>query len=306
MKIANGLALFLLCATLSARADWMQDYEADSREAKQTDLDAVPGKALVNEDPDTIREEKQKQEAFKAEQKRQYDQENWLVEAYQEREQALEKNEDAAADDADSGSVKPHDEANGSLRSDPSLRTDVAPGSPSSLIKPFLTGAAPMSSLPTAAPPPFLPPLSATLSYAAPNPVTGNSAGEPPPVADPAAIDIPGMTAAESDPARKSAADVGPDDLAPDTMAPGQNPNDKVSQPLELELPVAKNSEQLQQLQKQAMGLPETGTKKADAVMPGVVSVAPAPLPPRGDEDERVAAPESMHNRVADPFDILR
>ena len=92
-------------------------------------------------------------------------------------------------------------------------------------------------------------------------------------------------------------------------MIPGQNPNDAgQGKPLELQLPVARNMDQLDQLKRDAMNAPQVAGKKNDPNAPqgGVVSVVPAPLPPRGDEDNRVSTPQSMHNHLADPFDILR
>ena len=202
MKTARFLALFFLCATAWARADWLQDYEADSREAKQMDLDAVPGKAQVNETPEQAKEEEQKREKIREEEKRAYDEQNWLVQAYQAREDAENKDADASANPDDTGPLKPHDQASESLRNDPSLDTSRPPGSPSAEIKPFLGGESPLPFMPYAAPAPFLPATPA-LSYN-PNPVPTLPTAMEPRIVDTSSLDVPGATAEESGPARKA------------------------------------------------------------------------------------------------------
>jgi hypothetical protein len=112
---------------------------------------------------------------------------------------------------------------------------------------------------------------------------------------DPAALDIPGMTAAESDPTKRSEMDLSLD------LLPGESPADhKADSNLTLDLPAATNAGRLQKQQDTAMDLP--GKHRTVAPVP----ISPLLLKPISDTAEMVPDPAPIRGQVGDPYDILR
>jgi hypothetical protein len=115
--------------------------------------------------------------------------------------------------------------------------------------------------------------------------------------ADPGAMDFPGMTAAESNPAMREALDL-PNDQEPGALPP----EDKVHHDLGLELPEGSNSEQLQKLQSSALNVPSQPLIRR--ATPLVVN--PLPAKPAIYSEPPMTVPSPLRNHLADPYDILR
>ena len=111
---------------------------------------------------------------------------------------------------------------------------------------------------------------------------------------DPDALDIPGMTAAESDPQKEA-------DLTLDLL-PGETPSEaKRHQDLALELPPPTDAEQVQKQQAAALSPPGVPGEK-----PKVAAVKPV-LEPLSPTANMVPDPSPIRGAsLANPFDILR
>jgi hypothetical protein len=133
--------------------------------------------------------------------------------------------------------------------------------------------------------------LPALAAQNAPGPVSS----DPVEASDPGALDVPGMTAAESDPVKKADLDLGLDPLPGETASQERSHHD-----LSLELPTSRNEEQVQQQQDTALLIP--GKKKTVAP----VAINPALLKPVDDTSAMVPISSPGRGQVSDPFDILR
>ena len=130
-------------------------------------------------------------------------------------------------------------------------------------------------------------------------PVFSNNASTPadPDAGDPGALDIPGMTAAESDPAKRADLDLNLDRLPGESGAGDQLQS---SHDLALAMPM-RDSAQAQKTQEAATLAP--GQRK---------TASPAPINPlllkpvESDTAHMVPDPPPIRGRVDDPYDILR
>lgn len=315
MKIVRCLATFLLAlgpSMLLVRGDWNQDYEADCKSV-QTDPDATPDAFVEAQKVVTPAETA----ARKERERKAWESREWLLHAYEEQTKARAKTDDAdlsakndlekeagisTIDLSDISGVKAGDDTDKSkteLRPDPATDTTVPPKT-ASLFRPFLSGAGPSSQLPFSAPSPIFP-VTGPLSFDSSS--TADDSSGPPRSAtqDPSSMDIPGLTAAESNPAVKQAADLDPADLAPGVTP---STDDKTHHALQLELPTARNSERLDKMQDAALNLPNQLPRREQA--PTAVPASTTALPPKGDTDQMVPDPSPIRSRLADPYDILQ
>ena len=156
----------------------------------------------------------------------------------------------------------------------------------------------------------FLQDTKAAMPYAAPSPIFSPENGplsllpderdsEPaPPIrvrqADPGVLDIPGLTAEESDPALRDRPELNNDDLTGEshhlTLSPPTSP---------LETPPTTDLENVQRLHQTSLLPPGQTPKK-----PVVVEAPKVPAPSA--TEEMVPDPGSQRSHVEDPFDILR
>ncbi len=179
-----------------------------------------------------------------------------------------------------------------SLRPDaPSDTPAPAPKMTGFSFKPLIT---PLSEAQTAGLPNFYASLSVKAATdPAPAPAV-DAAPEPAP--DPGAMDVPGLTAAESDPNAKGNLDPSLDLLPGESPAEAHPPHD-----LTLELPPSSNAERIQQQQNVALMAPG---QKPKTIAP--VPINPRLLTPVDDTAAMVPDPSPVRGQVDDPNDVWR
>ncbi len=314
MKNARGLVAFFLFyggVAVTIHAD--PDSSADNENPAAHDPDAVPRAAYV--EAARALPHVQAKETRDASATREKDQ-NWLVQGYEQQMQAraLEQgNHDVnlyaeLSDNKDLAKLAGLSNSNPMLAPATGLLTGPGTSSPTLSLRPdaSLTSVkVPAASFTTSNPAfkPFITPLGETEAAGLHNfyssipalsatalPQTTSSAN-----ADPGALDIPGMTAAESDPTKRAELDLSLDSL-PGNMSPGAKENQNLS----LDLPVATNTERLQKQSDTTLNTP--GKRKTIAPLP----INPRLLQPISDTAQMVPDPPPVRGQVDDPYDILR
>jgi hypothetical protein len=169
------------------------------------------------------------------------------------------------------------------------------------MVIPLDSPAATRVEAPYALPSPISASFSAPISFdLAPQATAEDDAAQNAAPADPGAMDIPGMTAAESTPAMREALDL-PDDEGPGVLSAEEK--DRHNLALELpQPPDATNADRLEKLQNAALALPgQPLIKKApQAIEPFALKPTITPIP------VMVPDPPPLRRQLADPYDILR
>ena len=313
MKTARYLVPTFLAALgfIVLRAD---DNPSVDDSSMWIDPDAVP-KSFVPDKPEPTPEQRA---AEKKLQKKAADDRNWMMRGYQQQLEAKAKGGSKDESDSDMAetaalaraaglSVTEYSDLQSSedaASAESTTRTpehQAQPRTSSAAIgaynpfKPLLSTDAPSASVPFASPSPLLAPggssnTTLTLDQTSMNEASNRDSGD---------MDIPGMTAAQSSAATKDAMGMSESDLLP---GESQSAYEKSHHDLELELPLARNSDQLAKMQSDAMALPGASPKKPTSAAPA----PPPPIEPPSATSEMVHDPSPLRAHVDDPFDILR
>jgi hypothetical protein len=329
-----AMVLALAGNIISARGDAAHDdpigFDAIAQPLDLTDPNFLPPSLEVPEVPQLTPQEKT---AIQQVQQKAEENKNWLLRDYEQQlegrqtstgENAGAQNTNLMAvlgadkDMARAAGINPIDlnappelnpltgedgkKPNVDLRPDPTLDPLASAGSKTAplfapLIIPLDSPASAPVRTPTALPPPTTSSIFSPLSLdLAPAETAEDDAAENIVPSDPGAMDFPGMTAAESNPATKEALDL-PNDEVPDAL-PSE---EKAHHDLALELPEATNTDRLQKFQSSALAIPgQPLIKKTTPLVINPLLVKPV------DPETPMHRSSPLRRQLDDPYDILQ